>query len=334
MAHNWTRTGPILPPETIDHIIDYVGPCFPTLRVCGLVARNWLPASRKFVHRDITLNAESIRFTAFINLIKSPFNTFFGTVRAIELVLGHSNGLKPQSLLDQLPQFARLDSIILVAGYIGQPIPLSPTVSTLELSSVQFPSFAAFVDLLSQFPSLKALTLDSLAFPTESRKAKVPHNQKPFSALTDFSANTALQSLRIAHALSISRDGNLGVFPGLPQILQNFKLDRLEELTLGVVFGPFLLGQKPTRELLDQVSAILNRPQYARLKSIQLDVTWKHGLDGLAREVVTTALEKDLPHHAARIILMDCPFGVRHSAVVSFSHIEALGYLMGIDGEI
>ncbi|KAJ7753378.1 hypothetical protein DFH07DRAFT_513273 [Mycena maculata] len=145
---------------------------FPVLRVCALVCRDWLAASRSIMHGDIGLHGPTI--ATFLQLLDSPpLNTYFGTVRFISLTLDCS-GPETQSFLDLLPKFVCLGSIHLENGDLDYRIPACPNISTVNLDEVEFPSFATFLDLMSRFPGLKNLTLGSLEFPKGSQRPE-PH---------------------------------------------------------------------------------------------------------------------------------------------------------------
>ncbi|KAJ7512794.1 hypothetical protein B0H11DRAFT_2267854 [Mycena galericulata] len=376
-AQNWARASPKVTLEISNYIIRYLAEYLPALRVCSLVCREWLPASRKIMHRDLLLHNENI--ASFPQLLESPLNTFFDAVRTMYLSLDH-DGSETRAVLESLPQFTHLDSLSLDSGCLSHGLPASPRISTLELSDVEFPSFVAFLDLLSQFSGLKSLTLGHLEFPGGSRKPKIPRKTAPFPGLsletfsvdvsdnnqllhwlasstaaghcqistprliltgfddisstrisgylhtlgtnlkhlslppvmsqTDFTANTALQSLSLSHALWIYSDWSLSVFPRIPSTLGQFEhLDgQLEEVILAVKSLPFSPRQEDLRtrpDLFAQLAAELSRPQYARVPNIRLHATWREAPDGFSRELFAAALQKVLPHHAARFVFVD-----------------------------
>ncbi|KAJ7743720.1 hypothetical protein DFH07DRAFT_35393 [Mycena maculata] len=156
-----TSSSPVFPPEITDSIICQLESSFCALRICALVCRDWLAASRNIVHRSLSFFEISDIHT-FLELVESPYNTYAGAVRDVSF-----SGCREQisSLFALFPQFCHLESINIHYSLLDFSIPALPRISTLSLSGFVFPSSATVSDLLlflRSFPHLKNLTLDRL----------------------------------------------------------------------------------------------------------------------------------------------------------------------------
>ncbi|KAJ7034076.1 hypothetical protein C8F04DRAFT_1102977 [Mycena alexandri] len=149
---------PAFPPEITDSIIHELGPELPALRICSQVCRAWLPASRHILHQTLKLRGEEI--AEFVEIIASSENTYFATLRGIELSLCE-NGPTTE-LLNLLPKFLCLKSIGIYSSIFYYEFPILPGVTTLEFRRTEFRSLAVFTILLGQTPNLKSLTLSKV----------------------------------------------------------------------------------------------------------------------------------------------------------------------------
>lgn len=152
--------GPALPPEITDSIIHQLSPNIAVLRICSLVCRAWLPASRYALHKTLSLRGEDI--PGFLDVIAPSENTYFSSLRAIDISLCE-NGPTP-SLWQLLPHFLCLESLRIHSSFFQCEPPTHARLRTLELFDVQFGSFAAFTDLISRFPHLKNLRFEKVAW--------------------------------------------------------------------------------------------------------------------------------------------------------------------------
>ncbi|KAJ7762632.1 hypothetical protein B0H16DRAFT_1688201 [Mycena metata] len=146
---------PVFPPEITDSIIHELGAELPALRICSQVCRAWLPASRHILHQTLKLRGEDI--LGFMDIIASPENTYFATLRGLELSLC-DNG-PATVLLELLPKFVCLKSIGIYSSVFHYELPTLSSVTSLEFKRTEFRSFAAFIILLGQTPNLKSLKL-------------------------------------------------------------------------------------------------------------------------------------------------------------------------------
>ncbi|KAJ7657353.1 hypothetical protein DFH06DRAFT_1198026 [Mycena polygramma] len=163
---------PVFPPEITDSIIHQLSPDLPMLRVCSLISRAWLPASRYLLHETISLRGEDIPF--FLELIAAAENTYLATVRAVNLSLCE-NG-PTESFLKLLPQFLCLKSIRIYSSIFHYDLPVLSGVTTLELSGTQIRSVVDFTTLLAQLPALKHLKLDAVSWGSPDGWAPVASN--------------------------------------------------------------------------------------------------------------------------------------------------------------
>ncbi|KAJ7140788.1 hypothetical protein C8R44DRAFT_761885 [Mycena epipterygia] len=152
--------GPALPPEITDSIIHQLSPNIAALRICSLVCRAWLPASRYTLHKTLSLRGEDI--PGFLDVIAPSENTYFSSLRVIDISLCE-NGPAP-SLWKFLPHFLCLESLRIHSSFFHCESPTHPRLRTLELFDVQFGSFTAFTDLISGFPHLKNLRFEKVAW--------------------------------------------------------------------------------------------------------------------------------------------------------------------------
>ncbi|KAF7358046.1 hypothetical protein MVEN_00851800 [Mycena venus] len=152
--------GPVFPPEITDSIIKELAPNIRVLRICSLVCRSWLPASRYILHHALSLRGEDV--PGFLGIISSPDNTYFASLRAIDISLCE-NG-PTSSLLALLPQFRCLKIIRVYSSIFHYESTIIPSVTTLEISDTHFRSFAAFTNLISRLPNLKNLKIQNISW--------------------------------------------------------------------------------------------------------------------------------------------------------------------------
>ncbi|KAJ6468090.1 hypothetical protein C8R47DRAFT_807523 [Mycena vitilis] len=166
---------PVFPPEITDSIIHQLSPDLPTLRVCSLVSRAWIPASRYLLHETIALRGEDM--SSFLELIAAAENTYLATVRAVNLSLCE-NG-PTESLLKLLPQFLSLKSIRIYSSIFHYDLPVISGVTALELSGTHIRSVLDFTTLLARLPALKHLKLDAVSWGSSDGWAPVASSIGP-----------------------------------------------------------------------------------------------------------------------------------------------------------
>ncbi|KAJ7743723.1 hypothetical protein DFH07DRAFT_835453 [Mycena maculata] len=158
----YISSGPVFPPEITDSIICQLESSLPTLRVCALVCRDWLPASRNIAHKSLRLFPRHLN--TFLKLADSPYNTYAGAVRVVSFV--HCSEQESiSSFFALFPQFRHLESIHVHNSLLGFSIPTLPHVHTIFLGGMVSSSSTIVSDLLlflRSFPHLKNLTLDRL----------------------------------------------------------------------------------------------------------------------------------------------------------------------------
>ncbi|KAF7353894.1 hypothetical protein MVEN_01075300 [Mycena venus] len=209
---------PVSPPKITDAIIDELRGSLPALRVCSLVCSDWLPASRNILNRSISLRAEQI--PAFMELLESPTNTYCGRVRDISL--GSCLPGPIPSLGEIFLQFTDMQSIHIHSSHWHHDIPLLPGVVQLNLSGIKFPSFAAFFQLASRFPSLKSLSLGELKFVDQSYSGAVHFSPLPGLPFERLSLKISCENMTLLHWLA-SENGAPPLMPHLTLIVKFVK---------------------------------------------------------------------------------------------------------------
>ncbi|KAJ7137258.1 hypothetical protein C8R46DRAFT_1138008 [Mycena filopes] len=153
---------PAFPPEISDLVIFELGGDLPTLRTCSQVCRVWLPASRHILHQTLKLRGEDL--LEFADIIASADNTYFATLRALELSLCENGGPATAALLEILPKFISLKSVRVSASIFHFSLPLLPGVTTLEFKLTEFRSFGEFTYMLGHVPNLRNLKLQRVSW--------------------------------------------------------------------------------------------------------------------------------------------------------------------------
>ncbi|KAJ6612353.1 hypothetical protein B0H10DRAFT_2192487 [Mycena sp. CBHHK59/15] len=159
---------PALPPEVIDLIIDNLHRDSSILRTCGLVSRDWLASSRHHLYSGVCLPRRNLN--TFLNLIKSPYNTFLFRLRGLHVV-GFLHAEIVQ-LWPLLPAFSYLRSLHIYGKLLSVDddsleIKRLPQLDTLSLSTAHFSSYHSFTRFLSQFPGLRTLKLENVSLRLE-----------------------------------------------------------------------------------------------------------------------------------------------------------------------
>ncbi|KAJ7174757.1 hypothetical protein C8R46DRAFT_1081690 [Mycena filopes] len=77
-----------LPGELVDSILDHLKEDKPTLLVCALVSRSWVPRSRRYRFSSIHLDLDFSRtqkLHKLLRLLSSPLATFAPCITAVHL---------------------------------------------------------------------------------------------------------------------------------------------------------------------------------------------------------------------------------------------------------
>ncbi|KAF7288410.1 hypothetical protein HMN09_01393500 [Mycena chlorophos] len=144
-----------LPPELTDTIISHISHK-PTLCSCALVCRSWVPASRHALFTTLSARGDDIE--SLLALLSTAENTVKRQFQRVELSFAE-NG-PTQALIRLFPECAALRELRLDSTMYYYDFPVVPQLTHLELSKIQFGSFAHFLALLSRLPGLKNLKLE------------------------------------------------------------------------------------------------------------------------------------------------------------------------------
>ncbi|KAJ7181367.1 hypothetical protein C8R43DRAFT_270058 [Mycena crocata] len=158
---------PVVPPEVIGLIVDYLHDHPTSLKACGLVNHNFLASSRFHLYAGVSLTRRNLR--AFLDSVKVPKNTWTVCLRSL-----HAAEFEHKDLIQLwpfLPTLSHLRSLIIH----GHPITFDDnlietqsihSVRSLALSRATFSSFRGLTAFLLRFLSLRALKLDRISFQT------------------------------------------------------------------------------------------------------------------------------------------------------------------------
>ncbi|KAJ6573470.1 hypothetical protein DFH09DRAFT_1362101 [Mycena vulgaris] len=317
-------SGPVLPPEITDSIIHELSPDAPALRICSLVCRAWLPASRQILHKKVALRGEDI--PDFLDLIAPSENTYLNKLRVIDISLCE-NG-PAVSLLQLLPRFLCLESVRIHSSIFHYEIPDLPRVRSLEVFGLQFRSFAAFTKLLSRFPDLKNLILGENVLWVYPNTASALIADTPIKVseylrhlhvhLThlcirfgsaaqitqlDFRPNTGLKSLRLDFTFSTNSPiiWASNFFTKFPDVLQSFRFNRFEELVIDIHEPPIFIKRISSDRLVAALSDLL----FSRLRKLQFNGPWDSYTFDARKKITRDVLDKLSPSASREVILFD-----------------------------
>ncbi|KAF9450861.1 hypothetical protein P691DRAFT_429283 [Macrolepiota fuliginosa MF-IS2] len=196
------------PPELTDLVIHSYAPpstdgpidkdAKATLLACGLVSKNWVPASRFLAFSQVTLKCNWENLHSFSNLIASPICSFRGLAREIVFIVpdvrprvNTPNAL--QKLFTSILACLHAESIVIEGENRGTKKPIlireqlrlaftqsfhatrartAPT--SLTLSSLLFESFSDLTLFLRSFPKLVSLRLYNLSFVLSNLSPHLP----------------------------------------------------------------------------------------------------------------------------------------------------------------
>jgi hypothetical protein len=147
-----------VPPELTDRIIDFLWDCQLDLRVCSLVCRQWLPASRWHIFETITIWPDS----RLLTLMQFPQSVVANHTRTLNLRLRlpAEVNIAAVRILWHLPNVLNLRTVI-VGSVPPSPaqFPVVPLVEKLSLQHTKFASCNDFAEFLSKFTTLRELEL-------------------------------------------------------------------------------------------------------------------------------------------------------------------------------
>ncbi|KAJ7282785.1 hypothetical protein C8J57DRAFT_1555067 [Mycena rebaudengoi] len=155
---------PVLPPETLNAIIEYYRKDPKTLFPCSLVSRQWLQTTRYHLFGDLTLHLGGAHEAAFLALLAHPLCSFSTSVRKLWLLPMQSAPLHKDADT-RLAQLARLTAVRTLRIHYQKQIP-HPTLQVLAhafkdittlLLMLRFPSFGDAVRFVSLFTRLEEL---------------------------------------------------------------------------------------------------------------------------------------------------------------------------------
>ena len=159
--------GSQFPAELIDSVIDHNHADPATLKICALVAKQWMPSSRLHLFSSVFINHDNAR--EFIDLLASPLCTVALAIRklVVELVPGSQRWLgefiRRLSLLDKTTNLIGLE----ISGAPGTLVrqeaqtalsTLSGQIKSLSFGPVVFETFLVFGQLLCSFRGLESLS--------------------------------------------------------------------------------------------------------------------------------------------------------------------------------
>ncbi|KAF9494708.1 hypothetical protein BDN71DRAFT_933903 [Pleurotus eryngii] len=156
MADSKPATEPHLPPEILDHIVDYLHSDAASLLSCGLSSRNLLRVSRYHLFRNMIMKLSATHLFSLLALLRSPANRIAPFVQTI--------------VLFNVPAFLRThgrSDVVRAIRIIPHILALLPHASSLSLRHSDLTRFPEdlFLQLCHHFRSFQGtLHLDAVHF--------------------------------------------------------------------------------------------------------------------------------------------------------------------------
>ncbi|KIM91685.1 hypothetical protein PILCRDRAFT_810967 [Piloderma croceum F 1598] len=163
-------SGPRLPPELTDTIIDNLRDNKPALATCSYVCRAWMARSRHHHFEHVYLTYEDRgRIRAFLTLLDSVLSTITPHIRSLHLAEGRAPS--ERWLNDHLMDLAMFDAVESLTienatiTHLDSPIittflPSFRMLRGLHLLQPYFRSFAQLVNIFGACPLLEHISLD------------------------------------------------------------------------------------------------------------------------------------------------------------------------------
>lgn len=195
-----------IPLELIDNIMDHLHDDKHTLTRSSLVCRAWLPSTRYHLFRSVFLQSHTAG--RFLALVDSPHCTILNFVRNLRIDEGAGRFVYDSKWVNNaIPVLARLFAVESLEiwhwswenlGANEKAIFLSgfKQVKALDLSNVHLKTFEQALELLSAFPALEKLSLESVTWDRAS-------SSEPASTVITFPLRTLeLGSCHKTHVLN------------------------------------------------------------------------------------------------------------------------------------
>ncbi|KAJ7087074.1 hypothetical protein C8R44DRAFT_893242 [Mycena epipterygia] len=173
-----------LPIELVEYIIDATSPHRPTLAVCSLVCKQWLPRSRHHLFASLDLSAhwnpEPNAVTEFMRIVDSPNTTLVPYVTGVVLAK-RSWGMTPvQKILTILSRSGIRPGFLYINCPTYEPTHLpifSFSVAHLTLHLHNDMPMATLIDHVCAFPLLESLYIGGSARYNTDDEWSVPTSQ-------------------------------------------------------------------------------------------------------------------------------------------------------------
>jgi len=218
---------PLLPPELVDEIIDYLHSDKHALMACTLTHRNWLPRARFHLFHSLLVRKHG----------KDPYRLRFypNVARYVREVVIRGNlcsEVANSALIDDASE-SRVESLRLegsTADWVEvqwelncKQLPKFPRLKTLSLNRVYFRSFAEMVNTLHSLKGLESLEIDF----EDWRYSMI--SPKDASLNRGKMLSLKLETLKM-------RVNSTGTLPGMiPQILLDSTAKTLKHLSLEIL---------------------------------------------------------------------------------------------------
>jgi hypothetical protein len=158
----------LLPPETLDYVIDFLEGDMEALKNCSLTCKDWATRARYHLFRRILVQLQTESVHTLLQVLNSApilsenFPSMTDNVRIIRLTgFRATEPLLAEALRDLARYFPHLHVLELFhTGYPGvEIVNMFQTVDDLRLSRVLFTTPEQAMELLSSFPQLYKMTI-------------------------------------------------------------------------------------------------------------------------------------------------------------------------------
>lgn len=199
----------VFPQEVVDDIIDYFqhDPSPKDLQSCSLVARSWVPRSRRSLFRDISF-AGGNRFERWCNAIPPGPEGIASYTRILRLSDPWGKLMDPTLLQKNLAHFTSFRSLQSLAFFLVDLSAFDRDSITTCFRHFETVQSLVFCNVASQitnillltyhFPNLKRLDIDDLKPPKNVLVMDVPMEAEPYMVRTLETAPTIRGSFRMA----------------------------------------------------------------------------------------------------------------------------------------